>query len=301
MNNISLYLATVLIWGSTWLAIKFQLGVVDPALSVAYRFGLAALILFVVCWATGRRLRFARRDHLFMLAQGGLLFALNYLLFYIATEHITSGLVAVTFCTVIVMNIANGALFLGTPVRREVVMGAGLGLIGIGLVFWPELAGFDLSDAGFFGLLLCLAATYSASLGNIVSARNQKRALPVLQTNAYGMAYGAVLMVGYVLASGTPLNFDWSVPYTLSLLYLAVFGSVIAFGCYLTLIGRIGADKASYASLLFPLVALGLSTAFEGYQWTGYALAGMCLILVGNVLALGLWRGVARVVGWKAA
>ena len=297
MNNALLYVSTILIWGSTWFAITFQLGAVDPALSVAYRFALAAALLFAYCALTRRPLRFSAEEHLFMLLQGTLLFGVNYLLFYQATGHLTSGLVAVIFSSVIVMNIVNGALFLGSRVQGRVLLGAGIGLIGIVLVFLPELTAFDPSNDGAFGLLLGVIATFSASLGNILSARNQRRAIPIIQTNAYGMAYGALLILGYALATGAPLAFDPSPAYIVSLGYLALFGSIAAFGCYLTLLGRIGADRAAYATLLFPVVALGISTVFEGYRWTAYGLTGMSLVLAGNFLVLSRPGTLGRLIG----
>jgi drug/metabolite transporter (DMT)-like permease len=135
-------------------------------------------------------------------------------------------------------------------------------------------------------VLLCFAATYLASLGNIVSARNQRRKLPVVQTNAFGMAYGSLFMALVVIISGTPLTIDFRAPYLISLAYLALFGSVIAFGCYLSLVGRIGPGRAAYATLLFPVVALALSTIWENYQWSLPAVSGVLLILCGNYLAL---------------
>jgi drug/metabolite transporter (DMT)-like permease len=143
-------------------------------------------------------------------------------------------------------------------------------------------------------LVMAVVATYLASLGNICSARNQSQNLPVLQTNAIGMAYGTLLMLGIALASGRSFSFEWTVPYVGSLLFLAVFGSIFAFGCYLTLVGRLGADKAAYAGLLFPVVALQLSVWFEGYQWTSQSLLGMGLILLGNFIALAPDKYVKR-------
>lgn len=286
MTNVIFYGATILIWGTTWLAIKYQLGYVDPMLSVAYRFTIAAVILLLWCALTRLPMRFSRQEHLFIALQGVLLFALNYLFFYIAELHITSGLAAVVFSTIVIMNLFNGALFLKTPVEMRVLAGGGLGLIGLGLLFWPELAAFDLSDRGVYGLLVCFVATYLASLGNIVSARNQQRKLPVMQTNAYGMSYGALAMFLIAWASNTPLVFDTSPNYLIALVYLALFGSVVAFGCYLTLIGRVGAGRAAYVTLLFPVVALSISTLFEGYQWSLPALVGLALILGGNGLAM---------------
>lgn len=286
MGNTILYTLTVLIWGSTWLAIKFQLGDVDPMVSVVYRFALAAAILMVWCRARRLNMRFSGRDHLFMVLQGAALFGVNYWFFYAAEQHLTSGLAAVIFSTILVMNMVNGALFLGAPFDLKVAAGGALGLSGIALVFRPELTGFHLGDGSLVGMLLCFAATFLASLGNIISARNQQRGLPVIQTNAWGMAYGAILMLAAAFLSGRTFAFVGSPAYIIALAYLAVFGSVVAFGCYLTLVGRIGADRAAYATLLFPIVALGISTVWEGYRWTPEAAAGVSLILAGNLLML---------------
>lgn len=300
IRNLSLYAATVLIWGSTWLGIKFQLGEVDPLVSVIYRFCLATVLLILWCFLKGLKMRFATRDHLFIALQGACLFAVNYWLFYLAEVHLTSGIVAVMFSTIVFWNILNGRIFLKTPVRATVICGAGLGIVGIGLVFWPELSGFSLADDGFKGFLLSMAATLLASFGNILSARNQRHGLPVVQTNAYGMAYATLLMLALALIAGKPFTFDPTAPYIISLLYLALFGSVIAFGCYLTLVGKIGADRASYATLLFPIIALIISTVVEGYQWSLPAVAGVGVILAGNALAL-FKRKVPTVVKIKPA
>ncbi len=287
------YLITVLIWGSTWLAIKYQLGSVDPMVSVVYRFSLAALLLMLWCSVTRLNMRFSLKEHLYMALQGTLLFSLNYWLFYVAELHITSGLAAVIFSTILIMNMVNGTLFLGTPLDTKVIAGAVLGLLGICLVFRPELAKFHFGENGFLGMILCMAATYLASLGNIVSARNQRHGLPIIQTNAFGMAYGAILMIGLAWVIGKPFNFVFSSSYITALIYLALFGSIIAFGCYLSLVGRIGADRAAYATLLFPIVALTISTIWENYQWSFEAVLGITLILGGNLLMLNTRRSTA--------
>ncbi|BBO69029.1 hypothetical protein DSCA_29590 [Desulfosarcina alkanivorans] len=286
IRNLSLYAVTVLVWGSTWLGIKFQLGDVDPMVSVIYRFTLASILLIAWCGLRGLPMRFSTRDHLFIALQGACLFALNYWLFYLAEVHLTSGIVAVMFSTIVFWNILNGRIFVKTPVRANVICGACLGICGIGLVFWPELSGFSLAHDGFKGFVLSMAATLLASFGNILSVRNQRHGLPVVQTNAFGMAYGTLLMLAAALIAGKPFTFDPSAPYVISLLYLALFGSVIAFGCYLTLVGKIGADRASYATLLFPIIALIISTLFEGYRWSPPAVAGVAVILAGNALSL---------------
>ena len=288
MGNPLLYAATVLIWGSTWYAIKLQLGVVDPDLSVAYRFILAAAILIVFCIVTRRSLRFAPRHHVYIAAQGLFLFCLNYWIFYYATFRLTTGVIAVVFSLIMLMNIVNGAVLFGSRVEPKVLAAAALGVVGLVLVFWRDLAALDLTSGPMLGLGMSIVATYSASLGNMASLRNTRAGLPIIQVNALGMAYGAAIMTVLALARGAEVSFDMSITYAGSLLYLAVFGSVLAFGCYLTLLARIGADRAAYAAVVFPVVALIISTVLEDFAWTPQALAGVVLILGGNVLAVAL-------------
>jgi drug/metabolite transporter (DMT)-like permease len=286
MHNSLLYLITVLIWGSTWLAIKFQLGVVSPELSIAYRFGLAAAILFIFSILRRLPLRFSLRVHGFMALQGLFLFSVNYFLIYLAEVYITGGLAAIIFSMIVILNVIFGAVFLHNRVRIGVVIGAVAGLFGLTLVFWPELSVFSLSSQRTLGLILAFLGTTSASLGNIISARNQRNGLPVLQVNAFGMAYGAVFMLLLALFRGAEFNFDTSLSYVISLLFLAIFGSVVAFSSYLTLLGRIGPDRAAYVSVLFPIIALALSTLFEGMTWSLLQLAGIAFVILGNVIVL---------------
>lgn len=293
MTDILLYAVTVAVWGSSWLAVKYQLGVVAPEASILYRFALAVLMLFAFCILTRRRLRFPLAAHAWMALQGGLLFCVNYILIYLGTQYLTSGLVAVVFSTMVVMNIFLGAALFGQPVRPRVLWGALLGLPGIGLVFWPEIAGFAIGRAGSLGLALTFLGTLSASLGMLTSGLNQRRGLPVIEANAFGMLYGTIFTGLYCVVAGIPLGFDPSPLYWGSLLFLALFATVIGFWSYLTLLGRIGADRAGYASVLFPIVALALSTLFEGFRWTPAAAIGIALVLVGNGLVLSRRSGAA--------
>ena len=287
MANTLFYLATVLIWGSSWWAITFQIGIVPVEVSIVYRFAGAAILLAGFCLVTGRRLgRFGLRAHGFMALQGLSLFGVNYLLFYLATPRLTTGLIAVIFSMIVVFNMGFGALFLGSPIRGRVALGAAIGIAGIALVFRPEIAAFDVGGGALLGIGLSIVATASASLGNIVSLRNQRAGVPVIEANAFGMAYGAGFMALYALAMGRPFAFDPSPAYVGSLLFLSVFASAIAFWCYLTLIGRVGADRGAYVTVVFPIVALGLSTLFEGFQWSGEAGVGVALVLAGNLLVL---------------
>ncbi|GGF69395.1 membrane protein [Terasakiella brassicae] len=298
MPNAFLYITTVLIWGSTWLAIKYQLGVVAVEASIAYRFALASILLLAFCVLTRRSLAFDRKTHIWFALLGLCLFSGNYFFMYIASGHITTGLVSVGFCSMVVMNIILSRLFFKTSISGRVVLGATLGMVGTFMVFWPEVKHFDPSDSGFYGMTLVLLGTLCASFGNMVSARNQKKGVPVMQANAWGMAYGALFMAIFASFNGVEFTFDPRFEYIWSLFYLAVFGSVIAFGCYLTLLGNIGPEKAVYSVVLFPIVALSLSTVFEGYHWPMAAVVGVPLVLFGNVLVLtklGTFRKVARV------
>jgi len=288
MNALGLYLTSVLIWGSTWLAITFQFGVVPPVVSVAYRFALAGLILLAWAGVKGLRLRFSRSEHLWMALQGSLLFGGNYVCVYLAETHVTSGLVAVAFSLLVVLNIVGSRIFFGTPLRPATVLGALLGLTGIVLVFLPEFGRDAGKGSPAFGISLSLLGALTASMGNIVAYRNHGSGLPVVQMNLFGMIYGAILVAAVAVITGQPFRFDGSVHYLLSLVYLAVFGSILAFGAFLALLGRIGADRAGYVTVAIPVVALLLSAAFEGLQWRPSLVAGILLCVGGNFAVL--WK-----------
>lgn len=286
MKNKFLYVVTILIWGSTWIAIKYQLGSVDPLISTFYRFALAAIILVLFCSLRGLNMKFTIKEHLFLALFGLLLFSINYWMVYLAEIHITSGVVAVTFSSIVFMNIFNGAIFLKTPIKSQMVFGAVIGIIGICFIFAQEIQSFDFSDKSVQGLSMCFLSVLLASFGNIVSARNSEKGLPIIQANAFGMAYGSAILLLLAIFLGKEFTISLTTSYITSLLYLTVFGSILAFGSYLTLIGKIGADKASYAIMVVPVVALIISSFFEGYVWNLQAALGLVLVLAGNFLAL---------------
>jgi len=286
LKNLILFIIPSLIWGSTWLIIKFQLGIVDPMVSVFYRFLLAALLMLGFCSLKGLNLKYSLREHGLMLILGNLLFGINYWLVYVAELTLTSGLVAIVFSTIIFLNIFNGAIFLGLKIRKYVVVSAIMGFSGVGLIFRNELLDFNLSNESLLAFGIALISAFIASLGNIVSSYIQRKKIPVIQSNGFGMLYGSATMFILALIFSKPFNFDFSFPYVASLLYLVVFGSIVAFWSYLTLLGKIGPDKAGYAALVIPVIALVLSTVFEGYRWNIYALTGVILILSGNSLIL---------------
>ena len=286
LNNTLLYLIAVLIWGSTWFAIEFQLGVVEPEVSVVYRFLLSAGILFVWCKIKGLSLVFKRKSHYWFALMGLLMFGLNYILAYRAQVHITSALAAVAFSSMLWMNILNARLLFGTKVAGRVYLGAALGIAGIIVLFGPQVTEVSMSDGVLFGSLLALLGALMASFGNMASQAAQKDKLPVMQSNAWSMLYGALLTGLFAILLGHEFAFDTSVGYVVSLMYLTVFGSVIAFWAYLTLLGRIGAHRAGYTSVMFPVVALVLSMIFEGLVLDATFMAGFSLVLGGNLLVL---------------
>jgi len=291
-----LYALVVLIWGSTWAAITFQLGPVAAEVSVAYRFAIAALLLFAFAGITRRDVRIPMHQYPLVIVQGALLFSANYFFVYYAAARVTTGLIAVIFSTIVLFNAFFERLFFGLPVERRLILGSLLGLAGVALLFWPEVAEFALRDRAVSGVLMSLAAVLVASLGNMAAVVNTRHSLPVLAVNAHAMAWGALSSAVAATVLGRQFDFSTEPAYVWSLLYLAAFGSAIAFGGYLVLIRRIGAARAAYSSVLFPLVALTISTVLEGYRWTTPAFAGMTLIMAGNWLALSRLTGQRRAV-----
>jgi len=286
VSNSALYGLTVLIWGSTWLAIEYQLGVVAPEISIVYRYALAAVILFFYCKIRGLSLSFNVKQHVWFVFLGLLLFCLNYVLAYRAQVHITSALAAIAFSTMLWMNLILSRIVFGTRAGGRVIFGAVLGISGLFVVFAPQIGEVSFSDGVLYGSLLALLGAFVASIGNMVSQAAQKDALPVVQANAWGMLYGAILTGLIAFAQGHEYRFDATFTYIVSLLYLAVFGSVVAFGAYLTLLGRIGAHRAGYATVMFPVVALILSIIFEGLSLSTTIVFGTSLVLLGNLLVL---------------
>jgi drug/metabolite transporter (DMT)-like permease len=286
MSNAILYIVTVLIWGSTFFAIEFQLGRVVPEVSIVYRFALASLLLFVWARTRGLKLSFQVKDHIWFVLLGMFLFGLNYVLAYRAQIYLTSALTAIAFSTLLWMNIINARVFFGVRPERKVLVGATFGIAGIVTLFYPQMQEISWSDGIFVGSLFAIGGAFLASLGNMVSQAAQKRDLPVIQGNAWGMFYGSLISAVIAATSGHSFNFDASVPYIISLAYLAVFGSIFAFGAYLTLLGRIGAHRAGYSMVMFPVLALVLSVLFEGLQIDTSLVLGTLLVLLGNIFVL---------------
>lgn len=279
-------MTVVLIWGSTWFAITFQLGEVAEELSVAYRFAIASLCLFVYAAASKQSLRIPPRNYWPIVVMGILMFSVSYVLVYFGSGYITTGLVAVLYSLIVLFNGILERLFYGTPLDRRLLLASATGLAGTGLVFWPEVASLTFEDKAFVGITWTITSVFIAALGNMAAIANTRRAWPIVTVNAHAMAWGALTSFAIAVVLERDLRFATNPEYVLSLAFLSIFGSCVAFGCFLGLIKRIGSARASYASVLFPVVALAISTLFEGYRWSAAGALGVTLILSGNWLAL---------------
>ncbi|HAT1575081.1 TPA: DMT family transporter [Raoultella ornithinolytica] len=282
--NAILYGLVVVIWGTTWIAIFLQQGPVSAPVSIFWRFAVASVTMLAILLATRRLRPLALRDHLFCVLQGCCVFCFNFWCFYTAAAHINTGLESVIFSMAVLFNAINGFIFFRQQPPTRFWLAAALGLVGIITLFWDDLLSNGLNASLLWGMGLSALGTYGFSLGNMLSMRHQRRGLETLTTNSWAMLYGTLVMGAIALVRGDDFTPQWTLSYMGALLYLALFGSVIAFGAYFTLVGRIGAGKAAYSTLLFPLVALTISTFYEGYVWHSNAVIGLALILVGNLV-----------------
>lgn len=287
-SNLQLFAVCVLIWGSTWLAITFQLGSVAPELSVGYRFLIAASFLFVFCRWRGHQLAYQWRQHLDLFLFGVAMFCLSYILVYHAELYIVSGMVAVGYSASPMVNMFAARLFFGTPVTARVAIAATLGIVGIACVFWTEFSKLTSSRDAGLGALLTVLSVLASSVGSMVAMRTQQRGFATWPSMAWGMLYGGVVALLYAALIGRSFVFETSIAYVGTLIYLALFGSIITFACYLTLLKRIGPARTSYVGVMVPIVALGISFWFEKFQWGWMTTVGVALSVAGNILMLVL-------------
>ncbi len=286
--NTLLYFVVLLAWGSSWFAISFQLGDVAPQVSIVWRFLMASFILFIWCYLRGLRLSFPWRNHTSWLLLGFFLFCINYICAYFGTFYLASGLICLIFSTLTLFTVFNGFIFFKKPIRLPILIGAVIGIAGLSIIFSNEISNTDwtLESGVVKGFLWMILATFFASIGMLLSGQFQARKMPLVQSNAFSMLYGSIILILYISLSDVRFTFDSSSSYVLSLIYLAIVASVIGFGVYLKLVGNIGADKASYVNIFTPTIALLLSTLFENYQWSWIGVIGVLLIIMGNVIVL---------------
>lgn len=283
MQNAILFLSTVLIWGTTWIAISMQVGPVPVLVSIFYRFAAAGLIFIAGLALTGRLRLPAWRDQPFVLAQALCLFCCNFICFYNAAAYVPSGLISVIFSLATIYNAVNARLIFGDRITGRTLVAAALGVAGLMLLFGEDIL-VEFNAGTLKGLGLAALGTLFFSFGNMVSRRNSAAGVSPVIANAWGMLYGAIILAGLIAFTRAPVIAPPDGRYVGAMLYLAVFGSVVGFTTYLMLVARIGSSRAAYTTVLFPIIALILSSLYEGYVWTAYGIAGLVLTLAGNLV-----------------
>jgi drug/metabolite transporter (DMT)-like permease len=286
MNNLILFISTLLCWSPTWYLIKFQFGVVDPLISIFYRFFIASIIVFIFLILSKKKMSFNLHQHLSFLLLGVTLFSLNYIFFYLANTYLISGIVTIAFSTILIMNILGERIYFKIKSSKETLFAAGFGIVGILIIFVNELLNFKLEDKTHIGIILSFIATFWASTGNLIHQKNSKDKIPFIQSIAYGMLYGSLFTLIVAKFRGAEIIFDNSISYILSFLYLSIIGSVVAFYLYLKLLENIGSARAGYIGVIMPIVALIISTIFESLQWTNNLIFGLPVLIFGCVLIL---------------
>ncbi len=281
-----LYALTVIAWSLSWYAIEFQVGTVANEVNIVWRFAIATALMFGWVVMKRGRLRFAWVDQMRFMALGILMFSSNFLLFYYGAGYLVSGLLSVVFSLASVMNMMLGAIVMREKPSPRILLGGFTGFCGIALMFLPEIVGHDLGGGTLLGLAFCVAGTLSFCIGNVISAAGMRKGLPLVSMNAWGMFYGTLWSAILAFSMGRTFTVVPTLAYFGSLLFLAVVSTIMGFAAYLTLLGRIGAARAGYATVMFPIFALLVSTVLEDYRWTAFAIVGLVLVAVGNVLVV---------------
>ena len=286
MNNYILFLITLFCWSPTWYLIKFQLGYVDPLLSVFYRFLIAASIIFIYLIIKKKNLKFSISYHFWFLFFGICLYSINYVFFYLSNTYLISAFPAIVFSTVVIMNIVGETFYFKKKPSSKTLIGATIGMIGVIIIFNDEIFNFSLEQGTHIGLFLAIIGTFCASTGNMIHQRNLNNNFPPIQTIAYAMLYGSLVTFLITQARGTELLFEYSLSYISSLIYLSIFGSIFAFISYLKLLEKVGSGRAGYVGVVMPVLALIISTIFERLEWQIDLIIGLPILIIGAVLVI---------------
>ena len=286
MNNIFLFFIALFCWSPTWYVIKFQLGVVDPLVSVFYRFFSAAIIIFIYLILNKKKLSFSLNHHVWFLFFGIGLYSLNYIFLYLSNAYLISAFPAIVFSTMVIMNILGEVFYFKKKATTKTLVGATIGMIGIIIIFNQEIFNFNFNNDSHIGLFLALIGTFCASTGNMIHQRNLNKGFPLIETIAYAMLYGSLVTLLITQVKGTELLFEFTFSYIVSLAYLSIVGSIFAFIFYLKLLENIGPARSSYIGVVMPVIALIISTIFEGLEWTIDLIIGLPILLIGAVLVI---------------
>jgi drug/metabolite transporter (DMT)-like permease len=281
-----LFAICVIMWGTTWHVITYQLAHFPAELGVAIRFALAGAALVAFCRWRGDELRFSAADHAALALQGVFLYGVSYVCVYHAERFVPSGLVAVGYSASPLLTGIGAALLFGGALGGRFIVGGVLGLAGVALIFWPEITGPGSSENGTLGALLTVASVLLSCVGSLTASRNRHRGLRLLPAIGLGMLYGALAAGAVGLAIGGPATLPTAPSWWLSLAFLAFAGSVLTFACFLTLQDRVGAGRAGTIGVMTPLVALVVSLLFEGFRPSLLTGVGAALAVAGNALML---------------
>ena len=268
-------------WSTSWLPLKGQIGYVDPEISILWRFIIALIICFMISKIQKLNLFFPLKIHFKMASMGFFMFSTNFTLFYYASEHVASGLLAVVWSMTSIINIFMVAIITKEKPNYFQLSASLIGLSGITLIFIPEL---KVSDLALESLIMCIIGTISFCSGNLISKSLQNENIPVMSANSFGMLYGCFVLIIYALILDHPFRISFETSYLAGLLWLSIISTVLTFTCYLTLLGRIGPGRVGYATIVFPIFALLISTIFENYVWTPLAFVGVSLVILGNLI-----------------
>ena len=286
MNNFILFGITLFCWSPTWYIIKFQLGYVDPLVSVFYRFIAASIIIFIYLIIKKKKIKFSLSYHVWFLFFGTCLYSINYVFFYLSNTYLISAFPAIVFSTVVIMNIVGEAFYFNNKPSLKTLIGAIIGMIGIGIIFNEVIFNFNFDNGSHIGLFLALLGTFCASTGNMIYQRNLNNNFPLIQTLAYAMLYGSLVTFLITQIKGTELLFEYTFSYIASLAYLSIVGSIFAFVFYLRLLERVGAGRAGYVGVIMPVLALLISTIFENLAWQIDLIIGLPILIIGGVLVI---------------
>lgn len=281
------FILITLIWGSTWIVIKDQLGTVPPTWSVTYRFVFAAGAMLLYAHFSGASLRIGRNGHLLAMLFGVPQFFLNFNFVYAAEHYVTSGLVAAVFALLMVPNSALAWLFLKDRVTRSFAIGSAVAVAGVALLFVQEMRGSNASQSEvLLGIGLTILGVLSASVANIMQASQRLRRRPIASMLAWGMVYGVIANALFAFAVYGPPTVEYRAGYWTGVAYLGLIASALAFTFYFGIIRAVGPGKAAYSSVIVPVIAMAISTVLEGYRWSPLAIAGGVLAMIGMVIAL---------------
>jgi drug/metabolite transporter (DMT)-like permease len=275
-----------LAWGTTWYAVTLQLGVVDPMVSVVYRFGLASVLLFAWCLLRKEKVAMTARQHVFTAGLGLTGFTLSYALTYEAEVRVVSAVVAVLFASLAFTNLVVFRVVFGLRARASAWVAALLGACGVALLSWGEIAHAREGGRALEGVVLTLVAVLFSAAGNVFARKGEQAGAPLAASTLWAQVYGTLFLVVYVLLARRPFGFEPTRKYALSLLYLAIVGSVVAFLCFFHVARARGYTTASYILALTPLLAMTMSALFEGKTWSAAGIAGVALVLLGQWMLL---------------